>query len=73
MKRLKKGFLVTPKKAGRVNLTPPLSGFPKNVSSKERVKPWFPVTFNIVISHILPEIFIEIPQVVQNEDFFCQY
>ena len=40
--------------------------FPKYVSSKERVKAWFFVTFNIIISHIFPENFIEITQVVQN-------
>ena len=44
----------------------PLCGFLKNVSSKERVKPWFSVTFNIIISPIFPENFIEIPQVVQK-------
>ena len=38
----------------------------KNVSSKERVKPWFFETFNIIISHIFPGNFIEIPQVVQK-------
>ena len=39
-----------------VNLIPPSphpSGFSKNVSSKDRVKPWFFVTFNIIISQIL--------------------
>ena len=30
------------------------------------VKPWFFVTFNIIISHIFQEIFIETPQVVQK-------
>ena len=50
---------------GGVSLTA-LCGFPKNVSSKERIKPWFFVTFNIIISHIFPENFIEIPQVVQK-------
>ena len=45
---------------------PPPCGFSKNVSSKERVKPWFSVTFNIIISHTFPENFIEIPQVVQR-------
>ena len=40
--------------------------FSKNVSSKERVKPWFFVTFNIIISHIFPENFIEFPQVFQK-------
>ena len=38
----------------------------ENVSSKERMKPWFFVTFNIIISHIFSENFIEIPQVVQK-------
>ena len=49
-------------------MTPPPSnfGFSKNVSSEERVKPWFFVTFNIIISHIFPENFIGIPQVVQK-------
>ena len=34
-----------------INLTPFLFpyAFPKNVSSKESVKPWFFVTFNIII------------------------
>ena len=41
-------------------------GFSKNVSSKETVKPWFFVTFNIIIRHIFPENFIEIPLVVQR-------
>ena len=41
-------------------------GFSKNVFFKERIKPWFFVTFNIIISYILPEIFIEIPQVAQK-------
>ena len=50
-----------------VNLNPlPPCGFSKNVSSEERVKSWFFVTFNIIISHILSENFIEIPQVVQK-------
>ena len=35
-------------------------------SSKERVKPWFFVTLIIIISHIFPENFIEITQVVQK-------
>ena len=49
-----------------VNLTLPPHpyGFSKNVSSKERVKLWFFVTFDIIISHIFPENFIEIPQLV---------
>ena len=44
----------------------PPCGFSKNLFSKERVKPWFFVTFNIIISYIFPENFIETPQVVQN-------
>ena len=39
-------------------------GFSKNVSSKERVKPWFFVTFNIIPKHIYTSNFIEFPQVV---------
>ena len=56
---------LTIKRLGGVNLRPPPCGFSKNVSSKERVKPWCFVTFNI-ISHIFSENFIEIPQVVQK-------
>ena len=41
-------------------------GFPKNVTSKERVKPWFFVAFNIIISYIFPKNFIVIPQVAQT-------
>ena len=41
-------------------------GFFKNVSPKKRLKPYFFVNFNIIISHILPKNFIEIPQVVQK-------
>ena len=42
----------------RVNLIVPC-GFSKNLSSKERAKPWFFVTFNIVLKYIFPENFIE--------------
>ena len=38
----------------------------KNVSSKKRVKPWFFMTFNIIISHMFRENFIEIPEVFQK-------
>ena len=38
----------------------------KNVSSSERVKPWFFVTFNIILKRIFPESFIEFPRVVQK-------
>ena len=39
-------------------------GFTKNVSSKERIKPWFFVTSNFIINDIFPENLIEIPQAV---------
>ena len=42
------------------------SGFSKKVFSTERVKPYRFAIFNIIISHIFPENFIEIAQVVQN-------
>ena len=44
----------------------PPCGFSKNICSRERMKPWFFVTFNISISHIFPKNFIQIPQVVQK-------
>ena len=49
-----------------VNLTPTPFGFSKSVFSRERVKPWFFVAFNIIKDHIFPENFIEIRQVVQK-------
>ena len=39
-------------KRPRVNLTPSPCGFSENASSREMVKPWLFVTFNIIISHI---------------------
>ena len=45
---------------------PPTRGFLKNVSSKETLKPWFFVIFNIVKSHIFPENLIEISEFVQK-------
>ena len=45
---------------------PPPCGFSKNVSSKDRVKPWFFVTFNNILRLIFPENFSEFSQVVQN-------
>ena len=44
----------------------PPCGFSKNVSFKEIVKPWLSVAFNIITSHLFPENYIEIPQVVQK-------
>ena len=52
---------------------PPPNGFS---TSKERVKPWIFATFNIIISHIFPDNFIEIhseKSLRRYEDFFCQY
>ena len=49
-----------------LKLDPPLCGFTKSVSSKEREKPWFFVTFNIILRHIFPENFTEFPQVDQK-------
>ena len=40
--------------------------FFKNVFSRERMKPWFFVTFNIIIIHIFPENLIGISQIVQK-------
>ena len=45
---------------------PPFCGFSKNIFSKERVKSWFFVTFNIILRHIFPKNFIEFTQVVQK-------
>ena len=44
----------------------PPCGFSKIISSKERVKLWFSVTFNIILKDIFSENFIEFPQVVQK-------
>ena len=63
---------LNPKTAGGGQFDPPPPpspshcGFSKNVSSIERVKPWVFVTFHIIISHMYPEHFIEITQVVQK-------
>ena len=59
-------MLLNPKTAGERQFDSPLRGFLKNVSSKQKVKPWFFVTFNIFISHIFPENYIEIPQSIQK-------
>ena len=50
---------------GRVSSNPPC-GFLKIVSSKQSAKPWFFMTFKIIIEHIFLENFIEILQVVQK-------
>ena len=46
---------ITLKRLGRGGVNDTRCGFSKNVSSRERVKRWFFVTFNIIISHIFPE------------------
>ena len=51
----------------------PLCGFFKNVSSREKETPWFLVIFDIIISHIFPENFIEIFRVVQKISAFPCY
>ena len=53
-------FFLTPKRLRRGQFDshpPPPShcGFLKNVTSRKTVKPWFFVTFIIIISHIFPE------------------
>ena len=40
----------------------PLVGFSQNVFFRERVKPCFFVIFSVIISHMSPENFSEIPQ-----------
>ena len=56
--------MVNPKTAGGDQFDPSPCGFSKSVSSKEREKPCFFVTFSIILRHIFPENFIEFPQVV---------
>ena len=61
--------LLTLKKLGGARWAPPPPhpcSFPKNVSSKERVEAWLFLTFNIIITDIFPENFIDIPQIVQK-------
>ena len=64
-------ILVNPKMAGG---SPHPCGFFKKKSSKERVRLWFFVNFNIIISHIFRENFIEMSEVVYKyEDFLCKH
>ena len=60
--------MINPKTAGvgGGQFDPPPCGFSKNLTSEERMKPWFFVTFNITLRHIFPENFIKFPQVVQK-------
>ena len=50
------------KTSGESQIDPPC-GFSKNVSSKERLKPWFFVTFNIILMDIFPENFLGLVRV----------
>ena len=53
---------------------PPTPSFSKTVSSKERVKPCFFVTCNIIISHIFLKILLKFFKLFRRyEDFLCQY
>ena len=56
---------ISPKTA-RGSIWPLPCGFSKNISSKERVKLWFFVTFNIILGHIFRDIFVDLPQDVQK-------
>ena len=51
---------------GFLKFSHPTCGISKNVSSKERVKPWFFVKFNIILKYIFPENLIEFSQAVQK-------
>ena len=44
----------------------PLWFFSQKCVFQRKVEVWFLVTFNIIMCHIVPENFIEIPQVVQK-------
>ena len=50
-----------------------LCDFSKNVFSIERAKPLFFLTFNIALTHIFPENFIETAEVVQKISFNINY
>ena len=52
----------------------PSCGFLKSESSKENVKPWFFVTFNVIVSHNFPQISLKfITSFRSYEEFLCQY
>ena len=57
--------VLTLKQLGGVSIWP-FCGFTKNVFFGERMESWFFMTFNIIISDIIPENFIEIPQLVRK-------
>ena len=62
-------FLFTLKRLGGqfdLTLPDPLPAVFPIFFSRRRVKPWFLVTFNIIVSDIFPENFIETYHVVKN-------
>ena len=59
-------LFINPKTAGGEGQFNPPCDFSKTVSSKETVERCFFLTFNIILSHIFPENFIEFPRVVQK-------
>ena len=61
--RLMEIFLALKRLGGQFD---PCCGFFKKASAKEIVNSWVFVIFNIIISHVIPENFIEIPQVFQK-------
>ena len=63
---LSKASCFNPKTAGVGGRFYPASGFSTNLCSKERVKPWFFVTFDFILRHIFSENLIEFPQIVQK-------
>ena len=63
---IRKVLILILKRLGVGEFDPSPCDISKKLSSKERMKLWFFVTFNIIISHIFPENFIEILQAVRN-------
>ena len=65
---------INPKTAGGGSIWLPPCGFSKSVSCKERMKPWFFVTFNIIVSHIFPEDLLKLLKSFRRyEGFPWQY
>ena len=62
-------YFINPKEAGEGGGSDQFdtpSDFSKNMFFREMVKPWFLVTYNIIISHIFLENCNVIPQVIQK-------
>ena len=63
-----------PKTDGGGGQFEPQCSFAKNVCSKERVKPWFFMTFNIIIRHVFPKNFIEVTKnFFVNTSYYHQF